>query len=628
MAKKTTQSGITIDDGLDLSKTGQAAADATGAGAPPTTEEELEATETEADENAKAEAEKLNKENEGKVTSTSEAFVNGNVGSSAVDPTKVKTGDRVGGNEAVRAKGVDYGFLGNVNAIGRQIDDGNSVLHAYLQSNRRPEMPEYDDRREKALRWQRGIQLLGQLGGLVGDSQTGGEGGITYKREMGKTADDAIKAEIDKVRNAYIEQANLYTEADKLWRKGAYEAYKADVDRLSKINRTTIPLAADEHMSSSGYIYDTNGRAKGWGGSGRAPIDRRTTLNVLGVPLIFKDKEEKMQAMKSVYKDFLDDTNFQIEVAKEYAKTHTLSSDLTSALMSNDMGKMMYALNDMKKDGEFIKFMNDPGERLLSSWLLKHASMNTIREMMPYTDNFQEQEIADKTLGLVNERVTINSAIDDWARKAWEQSEEGKKAKNKPSDFQKGYDEFLEKTGIPDATERRNMDLLQIKRLYKQLYGKDFDMGEAERRGGKAGESTIFGQEGVGLNKNKLPRWKVNRLERVRPDLVKHIGSKYKDADQDALKEILSEVQGMEEPEMIGYIDDGTLNSVANDLGKTLGYNLDIKYSVLRGNDGTTGFGVTVNGIDYDNLDAKTRQQFDEVNDLIDWSMDGENRAK
>ena len=549
MAKKTSD-GLTVDAGDDLKKKGQDVADATGSGEPPSTAKDLQQTEDDANESAVKEAEEYNKETAGKVTSTSEAYVNGAVGSSAIDPTKTKVGDRVSEHQATRAKGVDYGLLNNVNAIGRRIDSGNSVLHAYLQSNRRPEMPEYDDRREKALRWQRGIQLLGQLGGLVGDSQTGGEGGITYKREMGKTADDAIKAEIDKVRNAYIEQANLYTEADRLWRKGAYDAYKADVDRLSKLNNTTIPLAADEHMSSSGYIYDTNGRAKGWGGSGRAPIDRRKRLQVLGETVYFQDKDQMNVALKQVFGDYLNDQTYQMEALRAYNAVHP-DPNVTEAIASGDINLMLSALTAIKSSNEdFNRFMRDPNDKLLLSWVNKYATLDAMGDLMALSDNFADDVASNKARERVKERATINNAIDEWQKARENEIIRKKYGSGTPpkSDLVKIHEDIRLPNGdrLPDMYSRRGMPTEQLKAIYEKAYGEKWDPATASARQGKAGEKINAARDYQGNNKGDDDyRKKMQDIERTRPELLKKIEDKHEDADMNIVKYYLAQVAGL-----------------------------------------------------------------------------------
>lgn len=135
-------------------------------------------------------------------------------------------------NEYGKQRNYDYQTAGEqTSPLVDMIHSGNSFVDAYRSVYARPQAPEYDPKREKALNWQKAIVALGKLGGIIADTVQMSNGGRIMLKPQGQTEIDHIDSAINSLRNEFASQYASYLEADKLYLKGLYDAYKTDAQQ-------------------------------------------------------------------------------------------------------------------------------------------------------------------------------------------------------------------------------------------------------------------------------------------------------------------------------------------------------------------------------------------------------------
>ncbi len=406
MTKKT-RDNVFTDGGTDMQDWGQKQVGAGGAGEV-VAEKEAEESQTE----------EIEKSEEGKVdlTGGNKAAQTDLIGMSTADKTGVglqqTQGVAKGSREVVRSsKQVNPNTLNNVipGATDR-MQDGRSVLTQYLALNKRPEAPDYDERRERALRWQRGIQLMGQLAGLIGDSRTGGRGGVTYVRDMGKQNDDYIANEIGKVRQAYADQVNQYIEADKLWRKGAYDAWAEDTKRQWEYAGKALPLAKDEHYGKDGNVWDNNGMWRRTNsGSGSRP--RYPSMVVDGLTFTFQTESDKKDFVGAMQDVMLRDKSYVRETLKNYT-SQINDPQLTDAMETGNLDQMLAALQPaMQRDKQLMNFVLDKNRIL--GYLISHAPEEAVQVASSWAMNW-DGETLNNVLSGRRKRLNMEGYINHY----------------------------------------------------------------------------------------------------------------------------------------------------------------------------------------------------------------------
>lgn len=215
------------------------------------------------------------------------------------------------------------------NIIENGIYGGTPLADAYKEINPEPVAPEYDPRREKALQWQKAIVSLGKLAGVIHDVNTVNNNGIVNQKAQGEQELSAIDAGISNLRSTFAQQYNDYLEADKLYRKELYQAYRQDIANKKELAKSLIPQYKESWADSMSF-GDADNLAKLRAVNGRRqaasktielhPYDApRYDENGIYSPILISEKAIKNLDSVAVAHAFSDPNIFRIALNK-YAK--------------------------------------------------------------------------------------------------------------------------------------------------------------------------------------------------------------------------------------------------------------------------------------------------------------------
>lgn len=290
---------------------------------------------------------------------------------------------------------------GILNIIENGIYGDTPLADEYQEINPEPVAPTYDPRREKALQWQKAIVSLGKLAGVISDVKTVNRNGIVNQKEQGTTELNAIDAGIANLRATFAQQYDDYLEADKLYRKELYQAYRQDIANKRDIAKSLIPQYKESWSDSYGFSDADNlavlrrikaGRAAspdkmqrwqqtfpyfvyGTDETGRQisiPLteDGIKNLNAKAISLAFTSDEVLSSALRKYANDFAYDLD-----GVDISKLSSSDDDVVNA----EIGKILEN-NEAKNKvrASFQKWLKD--YPLIASELLNHCTsdVNTI----------------------------------------------------------------------------------------------------------------------------------------------------------------------------------------------------------------------------------------------------------
>lgn len=198
-------------------------------------------------------------------------------------------------DELGHQKGYDYASAKEQTpSLVDMIHSGNSFVDAYRKTHVRPTEPEYDAKREKALRWQQAMISLGKLGGIISDTVAANSGSpIIYDKSQGQAETDYIGSQIKGIRDTFSNQYATYLDADKMYLNGLYDAYKLDNQeriRTGKDLAKKFDLDQTYKYSDLDSAIDVAKARMANRGRGKNGRDYSITATVGNYPVTFADK--------------------------------------------------------------------------------------------------------------------------------------------------------------------------------------------------------------------------------------------------------------------------------------------------------------------------------------------------